>query len=215
MENILGLLGFADPSTIRVVTATIRSATGDVAMVETRDGITAMLPASEYFPSSPFVVGSEHQLLLMDHSPTPICSAVRPELISAIYAGFTPELRSGAVRIVSVARAAGVRSKVAVAATETGVDPVAALVGREANRVRGVGALLAGERLDIVPFHPDPAIYLTNALAPAAVTRVEISGETAVAFAPPHQMSAAVGAGGLNSQLAGQLLGLQVRIEQG
>jgi N utilization substance protein A len=213
MDTILGLLGLGPTEDLRVVTGEITATTGDVAVVTLRDGTTAVLPSSEFYPNQPFVKGAIYQLLLLGVHPTPVVSAVRPELITALYAGITPELRTGLVRVMSVARSAGVRSKVAVAATQPGIDPVAALVGRDANRVKAMAALLAGERLDIIPFHPVAETYLANALAPAAVTRVVISGDTATAYAPAHQMSAAVGAAGLNSQLAGQLLGLTVRIE--
>jgi N utilization substance protein A len=69
-----------------------------------------------------------------------------------------------------------------------------------------------GERLDVVAWHPDKAEFLRAALAPAAVTRIEIDTEEARAYAPAHQMSAAVGGAGLNSQLAGQLVGLRVTV---
>lgn len=210
--SVLEILGLDEPTNYSVVTATITECTPDIAMVETRDGTRAVLPASEFYPNTPFQKGETYQLLLFERSPTPICSAVRPELVSAVFSGISPEIREGTVRIVSIARSAGQRSKVAVAATVAGLDPVAALIGREANRVKTVGSLLNGERLDIVAFHADADRYLMNALAPAAVSRVEIDGDVATAYAPPHQMSAAVGSAGLNSQLAGQLLGLPVRI---
>jgi transcription termination/antitermination protein NusA len=213
MDTILDLLGLGPTEELRVVTGHVTSANGDVAMVRTSDGLVAMLPSSEFYSTRVLRVGDSYQLLLLGTDPAAVVSAVRPELVTALYEGIAPELRSGAVRIISVARAAGVRSKVAVAATQPGVDPVAALVGREANRVKAVSALLGGERLEIIPYHPVPEVYLANALAPAAVERVEIVGDTATAYTPAHQMSAAVGALGLNSQLAGQLLGLGVRIE--
>jgi len=213
MDTILGLLGLGSPEDLRVVTGTITAASGDVAMVTTHEGIVAMLPSSEFYPNRRLEVGDTYQLLLLGMLPTPIVSAVRPELVSALYCGITPELRTGAVRIMSVARSAGSRSKVAVATTQTGIDAVASLVGREHNRVDAVKAMLNGERLDIVPYHEVPETYLANALAPASVTRVSITGDLATAYVPRHLMSAAVGAGGLNSQLAGQLLGLTVRIE--
>jgi N utilization substance protein A len=124
--------------------------------------------------------------------------------------GYVPEVRAGLVRIMGVARAPGVRTKVAVAATDANVDPVASCVGRSANRVRAIGQLLGGERVDIIPWHPDTAKLLANALAPAAVSRIEIHNDKAVAVAPAHQMSAAVGGGGLNAALAGQLVNLKV-----
>jgi N utilization substance protein A len=72
--------------------------------------------------------------------------------------------------------------------------------------------MLLGERIDVVAWHPDPADYLRAALAPASINKVEIDADEARAYAPGHQMSAAVGGGGLNSQLAGQLVGLRVTV---
>ena len=111
---------------------------------------------------------------------------------------------------MSIARAAGLRSKVAVASTGGTADPVAAMIGRDANRVKLVSQLLEGERIDIVAWSPVTETYLKNALAPAKVSRVQVTERGATAFAPAHQMSAAVGSSGLNSQLAGQLIGLPV-----
>jgi len=173
----------------------------------------ALVPLSE-IPSSikPFV-GAKFMVCVIAPAARPVCSAARPDLVAALYAGVTPEVRSGSVRIMNVARIPGVRSKVAVAATREGVDPVAALVGREANRVLYVSRMLGGERIDVVPFNNDLAIFAKNAMAPAAVDAVEVdpSGKVLV-FVQPHQMPAAVGGGGLNSHLAGDLLGYPVEV---
>jgi len=217
MRSVLETLGLDDvvaPSEPTVVTATITSVTPDVAMVVTSDAREAIMPISEWYPNRRWRVGDTHQMLLLDGGSHPVASVVRPELVEAIYHGLVPELLTGQVRIMSVARAAGVRSKVAVASTGGTVDPVAAMIGRDANRVRLVGQLLEGERIDIVAWNPDPAVFLANALAPARISRVEISERSATAYAPAHQMSAAVGQQGLNSQLAGHLLGLPVVVAQ-
>lgn len=215
--SILEILGISDESdqtsapAHKVVTGEIISFTPDVALVKLSDSSEAILPISEYFPDQKFQVGVRFQMLLLNGASRPVCSVVRPELVEALYAGVVPEMRTGLVRIMSVARSAGVRSKVAVAITsDSPVDPVAALIGKDANRVNLVRSLLGGERIDIVAWHIDPEVYLVNALAPARVSRVEVTDRGATVYAPSHQMSAAVGAGGLNSQLAGQLLGLPV-----
>jgi N utilization substance protein A len=217
MQNVLETLGISIGNDIQatpdpvVVTGTITSASSDVALVSLPDGREAIMPVSEFFPNRRWVNGETLQMLLMESPGRPVCSVVRPELVEAIYDGVVPELRTGQVRIMSVARAAGVRSKVAVAATsDAPTDPVAAMIGRDANRVNLVRSLLGGERVDIVAWHADPETYLINALAPARVTRVEVTDRGATVHAPSHQMSAAVGYAGLNSQLAGQLLGLPV-----
>jgi len=177
------------------------------------DDREALIPLSEVPSSRKLLPGERVMVTLLVDGPRPVCSASRPELVAALYAGVSPEVRSGSVRIMNVARLAGVRSKVAVAATREGVDPVAALVGREANRVLYVSSQLGGERIDVVPFNDDLAVFAKNAMAPAAVDSVEVdvSGRVLV-FVQPHQMPAAVGGGGLNSHLAGELLGYPVEV---
>lgn len=222
MRSVIDSLGLSiDESAAgfepRVVTATITSATADVALLRTtaldpHGPIDAVMPITEFYPNARWNVGDTYQLLQLGAAPRPVLSAVRDELLVALLDGVSPEVRSGAVRVMGVARQPGVRAKVAVAATEPDVDPIASCVGKGANRVRLLGELLNGERIDIVAWHADRDTYLRNALAPAAVTRVEIDGDRATAYAPAHLMSAAVGGGGLNSQLAGLLLGLTVTI---
>lgn len=213
--NLLAQLGLAASETFepRVVTATVVSASSDVALMRLHGTKTeAVLPATEWFPTRRWSVGDTYQLLQMDSSPRPLLSAVRSEIVEHHLSGVSPEVRSGSVRVMGIARQPGVRTKIAVAATEPGVDPIAACVGRSANRVRCISALLLGERIDVVAWHPDQADFLRSALAPASINRVEITDDEARAYAPGHQMSAAVGGSGLNSQLAGQLVGLRVTV---
>ena len=102
------------------------------------------------------------------------------------------------------------RTKIAVASAREGLDPVAALVGRSHNRVDYVKDHLLGEQVDVVSYHPDPHIFLANALQPAKVTDVAIDESKDIGFAkaPSHQMAAAVGQQGLNSSLAAALIGI-------
>jgi N utilization substance protein A len=219
MSQIMAALGLSGQEEFepRVVTARVVSATPDVALLRSvnvgkHKGTDLVLPVTEWYPNSAFVANDTVTVLQLDRGPRSLASAARPELVEALFAGVSPEVRSGAVRIMGVARAVGVRCKVAVAATEPGIDAKAALIGRAANRVKTVSAALNGERIEIVAWHPDQAEYLRSALAPAEVTDVVIEDGKATAKAPPHLMSAAVGGSGLNSQLAGQLVGVQVTI---
>lgn len=223
MDSLIASLGLtpgaADESALspRVVTATVSAANADAALLHVAgpDGVqTGVMPVTEFYPNRRWAVGETYTLVQLDAGPRPLLSAVRPQLVEALMVGISPEVRAGAVRVMGVARRPGLRTKVAVAATEAGVDPIAACVGRHHNRVDYLKAALLGEQVDIIAWHPDRAVFLRNALQPAAVSDVVIDEEarTAVAAAPSHQMSAAVGGGGLNSALAGHLVGLQVRI---
>jgi N utilization substance protein A len=134
------------------------------------------------------------------------------ELIPLLLEGLCPEIRDGSVRVMDVTRQVGIRSKVAVAATREGVDPVGACLGRAANRIKALSAMLLGERVDVVSYHPDPQRYLLNALAVAPIS-VEVDEEQTVkVVVPRHQLSAAIGGGNLNVVLASRLVGRKVQV---
>lgn len=206
-----------------LIRAEVLSANADAAVLSfTHNGRrrTGVLPVTEQAPGARWEPGQKVTAVLcepVELTGHPRLSTVRRELVTDTLAALCPEIRTGAVRVMGVARKAGVRTKVAVAATTPDIDPVAACVGRGHNRVDALRAALGGEQVDIIAWHPDKAVFLSNALQPAAITAVDINAEerTATATAPPHQMSAAVGGGGLNSALAGRLVGLLVTIVPG
>lgn len=212
--DILESFGLQAPPVAQesLVFATVVAASPDVALLRVRSDppYEGVIPVTEFYPGRPWAVGERLLLEQVGEPPLPLLTATRPELVSLLFDGYSPEIRSGAVRVMGIARRPGVRTKVAVASTEPHIDPVASCVGRAANRVRAVSEMLGGERVDVIAWSPDRTTYLRNALAPAAVTKVVIAGHQATAIAPPHQMSAAVGGGGLNAALAGQLVGLKV-----
>lgn len=218
----LGLESDADTPqfTPSLVTATVTSANVDSALATfTYNGkpVTGVLPVTEQRPGLALTPGTVVVAVLCEPvalATRPRLSLIRRELVVDTLASLSPEVRTGAVRVMGVARRPGVRTKVAVAATVADIDPVAACVGRTHNRVDALRAALGGEQVDIIAWHPDREQFLRNALQPAAIGTVTIddAARSAVASAPAHQMSAAVGGGGLNSALAGKLVGLLVRI---
>lgn len=223
MYDIFDQLGIDRPAGVdafepRVVTGTVRANNPDAAMIDFvgEDGrkATGVLPVTEALRARGWEVGSVHTLLQCDAGPRPLLSAVRPGLVEAVLGGICPEVRDGRVRVMGVARRPGARTKIAVAPTTEGVDAVAACVGRRANRVEAIKAALGGEQVDIVAWHDDPRVYLANAMQPARIEKVAIDPESrsAMVHAPAHQMAAAVGGGGLNSLLAGRLIGVTVRV---
>jgi N utilization substance protein A len=197
-------------------TATVIETTRDVALLRTSGiGIPAhdvIMPVTEFYVDRTWSVGDVYRVVEFADGPTPLASCVRPELAAALLRGISPEIRTGGVRVMGVARVPGKRCKIAVVPTDDEYDATAACIGRDANRHATLVRLL-GERVDIVSWHPERDVFLRNALAPAAVTQVTFDGDTATAWAPAHQMSAAVGQGGLNSVLAGRLVGASVTIE--
>jgi transcription termination/antitermination protein NusA len=125
-----------------------------------------------------------------------------------------PEIHSGTVEIKAIAREAGSRSKVAVASRQDGLDPVGATVGQRGARVQAVVAELAGEKIDVIPWNDDPAIFVANALSPAQVLSVDIDEDKRIASVtvPERMLSLAIGREGQNARLAARLTGWRIDI---
>jgi N utilization substance protein A len=137
------------------------------------------------------------------------------ELVEKLFEREVPEVSSGAVEVVSVAREAGVRTKIAVRSVQEGVDPVGSCVGQRGVRVQKVIEELNNEKIDIVPYHDDLTLYLKAALAPAENLLVEIDEENrkVTVTAPDDQLSLAIGRGGQNVRLAAKLTGYLITIK--
>lgn len=139
-----------------------------------------------------------------------------PEFIEDLFRSEVPEMESGAVEIKGISREAGVRSKIAVASTVQGVDPVGTFVGGHGTRVQAVMSEVGDqEKIDIVVWDENPAVYITNALSPTNVSRVLIDEVTKKArvIVPEDQLSVAIGKGGQNVRLASKLTGYELDIE--
>ncbi len=193
------------------VTFTLGGIADDFAHGKLPDGRDAIIPVSEL----PNRVKPDAEFPVVEVLPGKpvVVSATRPELVAALYLAVVPELRNGDARVMSVARRAGERSKIAVAPTSEGVDAVASFVGRGANRVKYIAGLLGGERIEVIPFHADLEIFVNNAIAPARAASVDVTNDIVIAYVPGHQVPAAIGGGGLNIALAGELVGRNVDIK--
>ncbi len=147
--------------------------------------------------------------------PTIIVSRTHPDLIRRLFENEVPEIYDGLVEIKSIAREPGARSKVAVYSREANLDPVGACVGPRGSRVRNVVEELRNERIDIIQWSEDPALYVANALSPAKITSVEVDSENncAVVVVPEDQLSLAIGKEGQNARLAARLTGLRIDIK--
>lgn len=139
--------------------------------------------------------------------PQIILSRTHPDFVRTLFALETPEIREGIVRIESVAREAGVRTKLAVSSREARVDAVGACVGVKGIRVQSVVRELGGERMDIIPHTSDTTMFIARALSPAKVEHVVLNDKEnkAVVVVPDDQLSLAIGKGGQNVRLASQL----------
>jgi len=144
-----------------------------------------------------------------------ILSRTCNEFLVKLFEMEVPEIAEGIVKIMGVSREPGFRAKIAVSSIESDVDPVGACVGLKGSRVQNVVQELQGERIDIVPWSPDPAKYVYNALAPAEVSMVIVDDDKKflLVVVPDDQLSLAIGRQGQNVRLASRLLGWKIDVK--
>ncbi|MFD1411203.1 transcription termination factor NusA [Lapidilactobacillus gannanensis] len=147
--------------------------------------------------------------------PQVFVSRTNPELVKRLFEQEIPEVYDGTVEIVSIAREAGDRSKVAVRSTNPNVDPVGTCVGPKGQRVQAIVNELNGENMDIVKWEEDPSDYIANALNPAEVIAVQFDQEKreCMVIVPDYQLSLAIGKRGQNARLAAKLTGFKIDIK--
>ena len=144
-----------------------------------------------------------------------ILSRTCNEFLIKLFEMEVPEIAEGIVKIMGASREPGFRAKIAVSSIESDVDPVGACVGLKGSRVQNVVQELQGERIDIVPWSPDPAKYVYNALAPAEVSMVVVDDErkNMLVVVPDDQLSLAIGRQGQNVRLASRLLNWKIDVK--
>jgi N utilization substance protein A len=144
-----------------------------------------------------------------------ILSRTCNEFLIKLFEMEVPEIAEGIVKIMGASREPGFRAKIAVSSIESDVDPVGACVGLKGSRVQNVVQELQGERIDIVPWSPDPAKYAYNALAPAEVSMVVVDDDrkALLVVVPDDQLSLAIGRQGQNVRLASRLLGWKIDVK--
>jgi len=177
----------------------------------------AVIPWREQNPRERFRQGEAIRAVLKKVEETPrgprlILSRGDPAFVASLFALEVPEIYQGIVEIREIVREAGGRTKIAVSSRDESVDPVGACVGLKGSRVQAVVSELSGERIDIVPWHPDPEVFARRALAPARVAKVLSDAERHVitAIVDEDQLSLAIGRNGQNVRLASQLIGWQI-----
>jgi N utilization substance protein A len=179
----------------------------------------AVLPVREQVPRESYRAGDRIQAYVMDvlresKGPQIILSRASVELLKKLFDQEVPEIAEGVVVIEAAAREPGGRAKIAVSSRDSDVDPVGACVGMKGSRVQAVVQELRGEKIDIVPWHEDPARFVCNALAPAEVSRVLLDDQNRAMeiIVPDDQLSLAIGRRGQNVRLASQLSGWKLDI---
>ena len=172
----------------------------------------AVIPAREQAPRESYRLGDRVMAYVKDIDKEAkgsqiVLSRTHPGLLKKLFEMEVPEIYEGIVSIVAVAREPGARAKIAVASRDADVDPVGACVGMRGSRVQAVVQELRGEKIDIVPWDPDPARFVCNAIQPAEVSRVIIDDANGAMelVVPDDKLSLAIGRRGQNVRLASQL----------
>ncbi|GAA4787418.1 transcription termination/antitermination protein NusA [Corynebacterium canis] len=185
--------------------------------LEGQDGV--LLPA-EQIPGEKFKHGDRVKSFVVGVNRGPRSlqinlSRTHPELVRKLFELEVPEVADGSVEIMSIAREAGHRSKIAVRGTVKGLNAKGACIGPRGQRVSNVMRELNGEKIDIIDYSDDPATYVGNSLAPSKVVRVEIvdaDQQIARVTVPDYQLSLAIGKEGQNARLAARLTGWKIDI---
>ena len=174
--------------------------------------------ANESIPTEHYRAGERLRFLVLavqedTRMPGIVLSRANPRFVAELFKMEVPELTDGTIEVKEIAREAGNRTKIAVASTSEGVDPVGALVGQRGTRVMAVNNELGNEKIDIIEWSEDPENFIANALSPAKVERVEVlPRREARAFVPENQLSLAIGKGGQNVRLAAKLTGWKIDV---
>jgi N utilization substance protein A len=202
------------------------TATGIVCKVENNgvslkiDECVAFIPKSEQIEGELYHLGQRTSVFLLEKQDKPegtmfVASRTHKDLLAHLLELEVPEIQQGIVSIKAIAREPGQRSKVAVESNRDGVDAVACCVGLRGSHIQRVVKELAGERIDIVLWSANLAVFVANALSPAQSTSVTVNeiDNTAEVVVPDKQLSLAIGKDGQNARLAAKLTGLRVDIK--
>lgn len=179
----------------------------------------AIIRRDETIPRENFRYGDRVRAYLYDvrreqRGPQIFLSRTHPQFMSKLFTMEVPEIYDGVIELKSVARDPGSRAKIAVISNDSSIDPVGACVGMRGSRVQAVVGELQGEKIDIIPWSPDPASFIVNALQPAEVAKVVLDedAERIEVVVPDDQLSLAIGRRGQNVRLASQLTGWDIDI---
>jgi transcription termination/antitermination protein NusA len=179
----------------------------------------AILPTTDQSATEHYRIGQHVKAFVLEvrrttRGPLIYVSRTHKNFLRRMFELEVPEIHAGTVEIKAIAREAGSRSKVAVASRQDGLDPVGATVGQRGGRVQAVVAELGGEKIDVIPWSDDPAVFVANALSPAQVVGVVIDEDNRIAAVtvPERMLSLAIGREGQNARLAAKLTGWRIDI---
>jgi len=180
----------------------------------------AILPYEEQVPTERYRRGHRTKVYVLSVRNSPkgpeiIVSRSHKDMLKRLFEIEVPEVYNGVVEIKAIAREAGFRSKVAVNATQQGVDPVGSCIGVRGNRIQSIVNELQGEKIDVISWDQDPKQFISKALSPSETVHVELSplDQTAIVVVPDRQLSLAIGKEGQNARLAARLTGWRLDIK--
>ena len=182
-------------------------------------GAEAIIPPKEQIPRERYRPGDRIRALILDvqktaKGPQIVLSRVHPNFLKKLFELEVPEIYERIIEIKVVARQPGERSKIAVSSIDNRVDPVGACVGVKGSRVQSIVRELSSERIDIIPYSPDPETFATRALAPAKVVHIDTyhDDNSMTIVVEDDRLSLAIGRAGQNARLAAKLTGWKINI---
>lgn len=180
---------------------------------------TGILPTEEQVYGENYRTGARFKMYVMRvdvtmRGPEIVLSRAHPELVRDVFTNEIPEVSSGVVKIQGVVREAGSRAKVAVSTDDESIDPIGACIGQRGTRIQTIIQELGGEKIDLIEYSTDPIKYISQALAPAKVGKIELNETEKMAYVivAEDQLSLAIGRGGQNVRLAARLTGWKINV---
>ncbi|MBQ8147604.1 MAG: transcription termination/antitermination protein NusA [Lachnospiraceae bacterium] len=203
-----------------VVTGVVQRYVGRNVCISLDDKTDAILTENEQIPGETFHATDRVKLYIIEvksssKGPKILVSRTHPELVKRLFEKEVTEVADGTVEIKNISREAGSRSKIAVWSNDANVDPVGACVGLNGARVNAIVSDLRGEKIDIINWNENPAIFIKNALSPSSVVSVtvDLDEKSAKVVVPDNQLSLAIGKEGQNARLAARLTGYKIDIK--
>ncbi len=183
------------------------------------ENIELILPKSEQIPSDYFKKGENIRAVvskvdMRNNSPVIILSRTSPVFLERLFEQEVPEIYDGLITIKKIVRVPGERAKVAVESYDDRIDPVGACVGMKGSRIHGIVRELRNENIDVINYTTNESLFIQRALSPAKITSIHLDEENhrADVYMKPDQVSLAIGKGGFNIRLAGQLTGYEIDV---
>ncbi|HYX09307.1 MAG TPA: transcription termination factor NusA [Bacteroidales bacterium] len=183
------------------------------------EGNELILPKAEQIPSDYFRKGDTIRAVVVkvdmrNNNPLIILSRTSPVFLERLFELEVPEIFDGLITIKKIVRIPGERAKIAVESYDERIDPVGACVGMKGSRIHGIVRELKNENIDVINFTNNTQLYISRSLSPAKISSIKLDNEThhAEVYLPANEVSLAIGKGGLNIKLAGQLTGYEIEV---